>query len=100
VVAGGLLQQHRLAVLERKPREPQILIHPSFDDDAVELLLNELLGLLEDAEIEKALRPLLAALGDHLRIAIVGSDERKFARMLRRLASQPIGMRVPHAEHT
>ena len=62
VVARRLLEQHRLAGFERQPRQAHIVMDPAFDDDAVERLLQQLLGLVEDAQrAADARAPLLAA---------------------------------------
>jgi hypothetical protein len=100
VVAGRLLEHHRPAALQGEARQLQVLEDAALDGHAVEVLLQQLLGLVEDAEAGDLRLPLLGALGDHLRVGVVEADQGELVGVLRHPADDAVGVRVPHPQHS
>ena len=98
--AGRLLQHHRPAALQGQPGQLEILKDPALDNHPIEWLAQELLGTVEDPEVRNLRCPALLALGGHLRIGIMEADQDEFLGMLRHLTNDPVGVRMPHSQHS
>src|SRR5437868_1848113 len=96
----GLLQQDRPATLEGQSCPFQIVVHTTLNDHTIERLPQKLFGALKDAKGSDLWLPLLAPLCRHPGLRVIKANQAEFSGVLRHLADDAVGMRVPHPQHS
>lgn len=99
VVPRRLLQKHGQAPFEGHARPSKILVDPSFHDDPIETLIEELFRRVKDAESAEPRLPARALPGDRPGIGIVQAGQFELPGILGDAADEAVGVRVPHPQH-